>query len=174
MNARLKTNGIMVPATRTQAEELLFGIGEMQREVVRKETKMNDELAAIKLKYGDLVKPLNTVIDDQFSALHMYAEANKDDLLDGKLKSCKMATGDIGWRTSTPKVTVRNAKVVLESLKQLGLSQFIRTKEEINKDAILADKDQKAASINGITITQKDEFWIKPFESEVEKAQAIK
>ena len=174
MNARLKTNGITVPATRKQAEDLLFGIGELQREVARKETNMNDELAAIKRKYGDEVKPLNAVIDDQFAALHMYAEANKDDLLEGKLKSCKMATGDIGWRTSTPKVTVRNVKVVLESLKQLGLSQFIRMKEEINKEAILADKDQKAASINGITISQKDEFWVKPYESEIEKAQAVK
>ena len=47
------------------------------------------------------------------------------------------------------------------------LKRFIRTKEEINKEAIL-DEPEVVASVKGISITQKEDFVIVPFETELE------
>jgi phage host-nuclease inhibitor protein Gam len=44
----------------------------------------------------------------------------------------------------------------------------VRVKEEINKEAILAEPDL-AAKIPGISITQGEDFVIVPFETELEE-----
>ncbi|EDQ2491945.1 host-nuclease inhibitor protein Gam, partial [Salmonella enterica subsp. enterica] len=55
------------------------------------------------------------------------------------------------------------------ALKTLKLHRFIRQKEEINKDAILADK-KAVENIRGISIVSgKEMFSITPFEQEIEK-----
>ena len=58
---------------------------------------------------------------------------------------------------------------ILESLLNLGLFRFIRTKEELNKEAMLAEPDI-ARSISGVTIREGvEEFVIKPNDEEVRK-----
>ncbi len=42
-------------------------------------------------------------------------------------------------------------KTVIEACKSLGLTAFLRIKEEVNKEAMLADPD-KARTIAGVTI----------------------
>ena len=58
---------------------------------------------------------------------------------------------------------------ILESLRNSGLFRFIRTKEELNKEAMLAEPDI-ARSISGVTIREGvEEFVIKPNDEEVRK-----
>lgn len=54
-------------------------------------------------------------------------------------------------------------------LKKAGLTRFIRTKEEVNKDAMLASKEDRelANGIKGITIgSDGEDFSIEPAEAE--------
>jgi hypothetical protein len=53
-------------------------------------------------------------------------------------------------------------------LKAKGLKQYIRTKEEVNKEAILADPES-VASCAWIKIEQAEDFVIVPFETELEE-----
>ena len=55
-----------------------------------------------------------------------------------------------------------------EALKSFGLERFLRTKEEIDKTAILAEPDA-VEHIKGISITQREEFVIVPFETKLEE-----
>ena len=56
--------------------------------------------------------------------------------------------------------------MVLETLRRMHLEQFIRVKQEVNKDAILADQDA-VRGIAGITIVSGvEDFAIVPFEVE--------
>lgn len=172
-STRIKTDSIAAPASQAEAEKLLAEIGGLQREVMRVEHAMNDELAAIKDRHEKLAQPLNAEIDAKFSALHIWAEANRQELLKGKSKTAKLATGELLWRTTPPSVRISGGEVVLERLKQLGMNDLIRTKEEINKEAVLADP-ARVEGVKGITITQREEFVAKPFESQIERAEPVK
>jgi len=63
---------------------------------------------------------------------------------------------------------VRGAESVLELLKVKGLERFIRTKEEVNKEAILNEPDAVEA-LPGVTINRDiEDFAIVPFEQGVQ------
>lgn len=56
---------------------------------------------------------------------------------------------------------------MLETLERLGLSRFIRTKREPNKEAML-NEPEAVKGVAGITIVQGvEDFIVTPFEQEV-------
>ena len=58
---------------------------------------------------------------------------------------------------------------IWESLRNLGLFRFIRTKKELNKETVLAEPEV-ARSISVVTIREGvEEFVIKPNDEEVRK-----
>lgn len=166
---KAKALAVRVPQTMQEAEELLAEIGRLQREVGTIERDMNDELAQVKQDYSDDAAPINAQIDEDFAALHTWAEANREELLKHGGKTAKLATGELSWRVTPPSVRVTGAAVVLKTLRRLGLARFIRTKEEIDKTAILSEPEA-VQGVKGISISQHEEFVAKPFESEIEKA----
>lgn len=171
--SRIKTTAFPVPRSQIEAEQLLGDIGQLQRQVARIEQDMNDKLSGIKQTFEEKAQPLNQEIEAKFKALHAWGEANREELLTGRLKTVKLTTGEISWRMTPPKVLIRTQQVVMETLKRLGMGDLIRTKEEINKEAILADPE-RVAGIKGIQITQAEEFVAKPFESEIECFEPVK
>jgi len=68
-----------------------------------------------------------------------------------------------------PAVFLRNVKSIIANLKLLGLEQFIRVKEEIDKKAMLKEPEV-AKKIKGVSISQYEEFVVKPTELEIEIA----
>lgn len=170
---RIKTTAIQAPTSQTEAEQLLAEIGTLQRQVTVIETKMNEQLAAIKDRFEKQANPLNDVITTKFQALHAWAEAHKLDLLKGKSKTAKLSSGELSWRTSPPSVRVTGVQTVIKNLKSLGLGDLVRTKEEVNKEAVLNDPE-RIDGVKGITISQKEEFVAKPFESQIERAEPVK
>lgn len=170
---RMKAPEIPAPATREEAEQLLSEIGQLQREVDSLETRMNHRLAAVKEDYEAKAAIHNRQIERKFQSFQAWAETNRPDLLEKGMKSTKLKTGDIGWRMTPKSVSLRGVDAVIKALKTLGLQRFIRTKEEVDKNAILKEPETVAA-VKGITISQKEEFWIRPFESQIERANARK
>lgn len=159
--------------TREEAEVELREIGRLQRAVTVLEGKLNEDLTELKVHYEGRAKPLNDELTQRFHALQVWAEANRDELLVDGGKTATLATGELTWRFPPPSVRLTGADKVLETLKRLGLARFIRTKEEVSKEAILADP-AAVAKVAGITVTQKEEFVAKPFETEIERAQPVK
>jgi phage host-nuclease inhibitor protein Gam len=170
---RMKAPQIPAPATLAEAEGLLAEIGSDQRQVEALETRMNEQLARIKAEFEASAAPINEAIEARFASLQAWAEAHKQTLLDRSRKTAKIATGELGWRTSPPAVRITGVPAVLEALKQLRLKRFIRVKEEVDKEAIRKDPDA-VKNVKGISITQQEEFWIKPFASEIERARSRK
>ena len=164
---------VAVPKTQAEAEQLLGDIGRMQRVVSGIELRMNDQLSEIKTAHEQEAQPYNAEIDAAFAALHAWAEAHREELLRAGGKTAHLATGDLSWRRTPPSVRVTKPDVVVEALKRLGLGDFVRTKEEVNKEAVLADPSAVKA-VKGITVTQREEFVARPFESEIEKAEPAK
>ncbi|WP_245148590.1 host-nuclease inhibitor Gam family protein [Avibacterium paragallinarum] len=143
-------------------------IGDLQRELQRLATHQNDELAAITEKYAPKITALQEQMKPLQKAIEVWCEANRAELTqNGKTKTGSFNTGEVQWRQRPPSVSIRKADEVLARLRALGLTQFIRTKEEPNKEAMLAEPNI-ASTVTGITIkTAVEDFVIKPFEQEV-------
>lgn len=159
-----------VPQTEAEASDFIHRIGAAQRERERIQAAMNDRLAEVKAEYEDRAAPFKTEIEDLTKGVQTYCEANRDDLTrSGKVKFHKFAAGEVNWRRRPPRVGVRGMAVVIERLKSLGLMRFIRVKEEVNKEAMLAEPDV-AGAVDGVTIgSEGEDFVITPFETELEE-----
>ena len=159
-----------VAQSRADVETGIKKIGVAQRKLQRIEADMNDELAKIKERYENQGKPLREEIDRFQKGVQAWCEANRDQLTNGgKTKTAAFTTGEVNWRTRPPSVSIRGAEAVMDALKRLGLGRFIRSKEEINKEAIL-NEPEAVQGVAGIGISQGEDFNIEPFGDELEAA----
>lgn len=158
-----------VPQHRDQVIEAIAQIGRRQRERMRLETLMNDDLAKVREAWEKQAAPHLEAIRELQRGVQIWCEANRDLLTQGgKVKYAHLASGEVKWRLTPPKVVIRAAENVLEYLKKASLHHLIRVKEEPNKEAILAEPES-VMGIKGINISQREEFVIRPFETELEE-----
>ena len=171
MAKKTKTAGanIQVPQSREEASQAVARIGVINREVARREADMNDRLAKIKEEVEAEVAPSRTEAEQLTEGLKIWSEANRRELTGGdKTKTVDLGSGLIKWRSKPAKVTIRGMEAVIAAIKTLGLRKFIRTTEEVNKEAMLLDKD-KARTVPGVTIgSDGEDFVVEPFEVELQ------
>lgn len=156
-----------VPQNRDAVITDIKRIGDLQREASRLETEMNDAIAEITEKFAARIAPIKTDIETFSKGVQGWCEANRDELTNGgKVKTANLVTGDVSWRVRPPSVSIRGMDAVMETLERLGLQRFIRTKQEINKEAILLEP-KAVAGVAGITVKSGiEDFSIIPFEQE--------
>jgi phage host-nuclease inhibitor protein Gam len=161
-----------VPADRDQVNAAIAEIGTLQRDRVRLEAEMNDELEAVKARCNAKTKPMGERITELGKGVKLYCEANRATLTkDGRVKFHDFATGKVNWRLTPWACSLKKIDEVLALLKAKGLTQYIRTKEEVDKEALLADRATLADTIKGVSFGQKEEFAIEPAESRIEEVQ---
>lgn len=158
-----------VPQGRDEVNEAIARIGLLQRERERIQADMNDELAKVRLRFEELATPLNEQITGLSQGVHTWCEAHRMELTrSGKTKFYDFAAGEIKWRLRPPRVSLQSAENVLETLKRLGLTRFIRVKEQLNKEAMLAEPEV-VSGVAGVRIEQSEDFVIVPFGSNLEE-----
>lgn len=171
-NKRIKTAALafIVPQNAAEANSLIAQIGRAQRERERIQIEMNEALGAVKDKHEREAAPFATEIANLTQALQIWCEAHRDDLTQhGKVKYHRFAHGEVCWRMRPMSVFVRKVEDVLHNLRALGLSRFIRTKDEINKEAMLADP-VSANQVEGVKVRSAgEEFVVKPSETSLEE-----
>ena len=153
--------------SREQTIDAIKTLGDAQRELLRIHTEVNDQIAAITAERQEQIDALKQRIDTLGDGIQGWCEAHRAELLAGGGKEANLITGVVKWRQRPPSVSIRSAEKVLKALRDLGLSRFIREKEEPNKDAMLAEP-QAVQGIAGVSIvTGVEDFVIEPFEVEV-------
>lgn len=171
-STRIKAPAVAAPRTREQAEALLEQIGIAQRKVARIEADMNDALTTIKTASEQAAAPHNAEIEGNCKALHAWAEAHRDELC-AKGKTARLASGELSWRQRPPSVRITGTDKVIDALKKLDLTRFLREKIAVDKDAILAEP-QAVEHVKGVSITRGvEDFVAKPYESEIERAEPV-
>ena len=101
--------------------------------------------------------------------MQTWCEAHRAELTASGGKTVNLITGEVSWRQRPPSIAVRGAEAVLESLRTLGLHRFIRTKDEVNKEAML-NEPELAATVAGVSVIKgKEDFAITPFEVETQQ-----
>ena len=171
MAKRVKKPVAEAPESVEMADSWIRDLAEAQREVALIEDALNENIDALKAKAVKEAVSHREKIELLFDGLFVFAERNRDMLTDeGKRRSVKLPSGQLGWRTNPPTVSITKADDVIERIKSLGLAeQFLRTKQEIDKEAMLRDQD-RATSISGVSISQVEQFFVKPDEEGVEES----
>jgi phage host-nuclease inhibitor protein Gam len=164
---RLKTQAQRyVSQSKDEAAADIRKIGELQRHALRSTTEMNDAIAAITAQFQPHLEAIGAQIITLQEGVQAYCEAHRNELC-GKGKSANLITGEVLWRQRPPSVRVTGAEAVIDTLKRIGLSKFVRTKEEVNKEAILNEPDEVRGVAGIAVVTGVEDFVITPFEQEV-------
>ncbi|EBF9108805.1 host-nuclease inhibitor protein Gam [Salmonella enterica] len=157
------------PQSKEQVSVDIKKIGDIQRELTRIETDANDQIAVIMNQNTPKIEALRAELDVLQKGVQTWCEANRSSITKGDSKTANLITGEVAWRKKPDSVSLKGVEIIIETLKKLKLDRFIRRKEEVNKDAILADKEA-VKGITGISIVSgKETFSITPFEQEIEK-----
>jgi len=166
---RIKTSAIpsQVPQSRDDAARDIRLIGDLQRDITKATAEMNDAIAEVTHAHQPGIDAIKERLKALTTGVQAWCEANRADLTDkGRVKSANLITGMVQWRQRPPSVGVRGVDSVLDTLKRLGLAKFIRTKEEVNKEAILNEPDE-VRGVAGLTVvTGVEDFVIEPFQQE--------
>lgn len=134
--SRTKSPALTVSVqTRDEAVEAVRRLGDIGREAQRIAHDLNDKVAAMQEAADAAVAPLQ-----EEAAVHAWANANRDTLTDGgKVKFADLTTGIIRWRNNPPscRVTGQDAVIALMQGDTGKYGRFLRTKTEVNKEAVL-------------------------------------
>ena len=168
-----KKTVVPVPKSLDEAAQFLAKIGEEQRVADIIQSNFNTEVDKLKAQAMVDFRPHQKKVSQLVEGLFAFAEANRDELTDGgKRKTVEVPTGTFGWRMTPPAVSLHDVKSILKSLKALKLERFIRTKEEVDKEAMLKEPDV-AKIVKGVSIGQREEFVARPAVLEVEIATQV-
>lgn len=171
MARRLKSTAITVrvPQTREEAAQFIAEIGSHQRDRQMIQAQMNEGLAAVKAAAEELARPHAEAIAALMKGLEIWAAANRDELTKGgKVKTAALSSGELRWRTTPPAVRIRDLAEAIGALMSVKLDRFLRRKVEIDKEAILREPET-VQGITAITISQREELVIVPFETDLEE-----
>lgn len=156
---------VEVPQSKPMAAQQLHQLGIVMREHTRMATELNDKIAALTQDAQPLLDKLQAQAQSLQAGLQTWCEANRATLLADGGKTANLITGEVSWRIRPPSVTVRGVEDVLSQMRAHQLLRFIRTKEEVNKEAILNDPEA-VSGIKGITVVSGvEDFIATPFEA---------
>lgn len=168
---RVKTQAATfpVPQSRDDVDRAIARIGALQRERTRVHADKDEKMAAINQVHKAQLEPLEEEIRLQQQGIQTWCESHRAELTQNdKVKYHDFPAGAVKWRMRPAKVVLKSIEMVLDALKQRGLNRFVRTKEEVNKEAILADPDA-LLGVPGIKIEQGEDFIVEPFETKLEE-----
>ncbi|MBQ3837714.1 MAG: host-nuclease inhibitor Gam family protein [Treponema sp.] len=142
----------------------LRDIGLAEKELEAIDNEANKRIAEIKTETAKEGEKLRSRIQDLSAKIAAFAEYNKAELFKDN-KSVELSFGKFGWRKTT-KISVK--KTTLELLKKMKLFQYIRCKEEPDKNAMTELTDDALLQVDACRkIT--DDFFCEADTEEVNK-----
>lgn len=172
MATRLKAPTLRaVPQNKNDCAEYIRTVGDLHREFERHRAEMNDRIAAVTQEFQPILEALTARIDAHQEGIQTWCESHRAELCgeNDKLgKTANFVTGTVSWRQRPPSVSIRGADTVIENLQRMGLERFVRSKLEINKEAILIEPDAVRGLAGVKVVTGLEDFIVQPFEAKAE------
>lgn len=166
---RVKSQAVShpVPQTKDDCDAAIARIGALQRQRTVLHAANDELLAQIDRRNKQELGPIEEEIQTLHKGVQLWCEANREAITrGGDVKYARFPAGEVKWRTRPPRVLLRGIDALIALFKMRGLGCLIRTKEEINKEAILADP-KSVEGIGGVSIEQGEDFIVEPFETEM-------
>lgn len=179
-NKRIKPTPL---GNRAEFLALVNELAQLELEHRTIEGRRGGELLAVNTRYDREVEPVLEKIKAKVALAAAYAKDHRAELLAKGAKSESTGTATYGFRLGNRTVrllTELTEDDVIARLKRFGFAQFVRTKDEIAKDAILAscrngrtvrgvtERKGKQAERHvaiarfGLKITQNETFFVEP------------
>lgn len=151
---------VFVPETIPEANDLLVKLGQYERELAAIALNLEASVAEAKKVAEAAAEPLETIHAATVKALEKFATRERKALLLDSKKSVVLLGGEFGWRTTPSKVTIAKAAAgdIVDNLKALGLTRYLRVTTEVDREALLKDRP----AIAGVRYTQSEKFYVKP------------
>jgi len=157
---------VMQPKSIEEVEAHFAEYAKADARIVEINAQIDQEVTAIRKKHANELQKLIDKRDTCFNAIQVYAETNEETLFTKK-KSMELTHGLIGFRTGTHKLkpakgyTWKSIEVLVKKI----MPMFLRTKVEIDKERMIADRNNKEVmecmKECGITVVQEETFYIE-------------
>lgn len=160
---RIKQTGPAIQ-TRQQMERVVADICELTIYRDAQTAAMDQRLMEIRTEYELTLSRCQEELDSKMALAQAWAESNPAEF--GANKSIDMVHGKIGFRTGMPQLKTIPGWTwdrVKDALKT-GNFGYIRTKEEVDKAQILADREiiGDAMRTIGCRVVQDEPFFVDP------------
>lgn len=155
--------------TREEVESLINEIACIENRRRQLNAEQDAQILAIREQVGPALDMCAQDLKTKSALVQAWAEANPQEF--GNKKSVEFPAGKIGFRTGMPKlkcITGWTFARVLEKLLSLPWGAgFVRVKQEIDKEALIAAQTQSTLSPAelrevGVKIDQEESFFIEP------------
>lgn len=152
-----------IVTSRQEAELRAAEVTELTLQLNAMKSDMDAEINSIREDYAPDLAALEKTIGEKTECLKAWAEVNPAEF--GKARSIDMQCAVIGWRTGNYQIKPLAKWTwdrVLERLKSINLIRYIRTKEEVDKQTIIADRESLDLAAIGVRVFQEESFYIDP------------
>lgn len=175
---KIKKPALPIIHTVAEAEALVNEIATIKLSEQGLVSSYDLEAMNLAARYEPSLAPLRQALNEKAEVLERWAAAHPEEF--GNRKSIEFTSGTIGFRTGTPKCKLLkkwNWDLVLAAIKARfkgSLSDyFVRTKEEVDKEAILGEYaakgvDKETLAQVGVEVVQEESFYVDPKLTEVE------
>ena len=128
-----------------------------------------EQVDEIKTRAAAETEPLRLEIAALELAIGRFAEAGKTEFF-GKRKSIQLQFGVVGFRASSKLKTLRKwtFERVLNTLRDTGMRDYIRVKEEVDKEKLKGMNPETLAGIGCAVVTEDVFFYELPEQPEPE------
>lgn len=174
MTKKIETPEVPPLQSDAAAMTAIARVGAIAREIAGIEAECNTTVASATEGAATKAAPLRVEGDLLTESLRRYCEAERARLTDGgTTKTVLFATGAVSWRDRPASVKLRGKVAdIIARLRRARLSRFIRTKHEIDKEAMLKEPGV-AAKVQGVSIgSAGEDFFVEPLEATIAEAKS--
>lgn len=117
-------------------------------------------------QHNPAIDALKADIDALVGKAEAYAKDNRAELMPTGRQSGETPLANFGFRWGNKTLVLLSNRwsweAVIDSLRKNGLAGFIRTKEEVAKDAAKDELSEPVLAQHGMRIKQSETFWVEP------------
>lgn len=159
-NTRIKADPYVV-GDLARAESALMELATLERNIRAITDGLNEKIDALKDAAKTETDPLEARKKVLINAVGTFLKMNRAEVLKNR-KSVELAFGVIGFRSSVAICQMRgvSTEMTLERMKSSGLSEGIRFKEELDKEAVRGWPNERLAVV-GLVRQPKNQFFVE-------------
>ena len=165
--ARLKASVGITEVSLQEAEKQLMEFANAASQIKMIQADIELRISKIREGWQEALLRYEGIQKEAATKLQIFAETNREEYF-AKRKSLEMTHGVIGFRMGNYTLTKPNKKTwdVITGILQKEAPEYVRTKQEPNKEALIADSNKLKDLFEktGLSISQTESFYVEPKE----------